>query len=157
MSIKGLHVAIFAPLIAAVAIAGCGGNNSDDSDGGAGGSSAPALTSKQVVAKLDAAGLEAARPRPMENDDFGLAPKRTDDATRFLIPSLGSDSGGRVLVFTDTEDLEATKSYYDKLGESSAAFASHTFANEDRGVLLQLNGELPKAKAEKYGNVVQDL
>lgn len=113
-----------------------------------------ALTSAAVVQAFSDAGLEATSPREMTVKDFGLAPKRTDDATHFGLPSLCSDCGGRAFVFQNVDDLRATKDYYDSLGESSAMFFSWTFANEDKLVLVQLNGELSKAKAAKYGEVV---
>lgn len=89
--------------------------------------------------------------------DFGLAPKLTDDGTRFLVPSLGDGAGGRAFTFKNIDDLRKTKEYYDKLGESSAAFFSWTFANEPARVLVQINGELPEAKANAYKDVVQGL
>lgn len=127
----------------------------------AGGSANPSpsqsLTSLDVVRAFVAAGLEAADPSVMTVKDFGLAPKRTDDATRFLIPSLGPDSGGRAFVFATVEDLRATKAYYDSLGTTSAAFFSWTFANEPVLVLVQINGQLSEAKAAKYKTVVNGL
>ncbi len=117
----------------------------------------PNLTSKEVVAAFVQAGLEAEAPASMTVDDFGLAPKKTDDATRFLIPSLGADSGGRAFVFEDVADLRDTKAYYDEIGEESAALFSWTFANEDAGVLVQINGELAEDEARRYEEVVAGL
>ncbi len=58
----------------------------------------PALSSGDVVAAFQAAGLPAEDPKPIPPNEFGIAPVLTDDATRFLIPSLGQDSGGRAFV-----------------------------------------------------------
>jgi hypothetical protein len=116
-----------------------------------------ALTSAAVVQAFTTAGLEAMGARPMTVADFGMAPKRTDDATHFNLPSLCSDCGGRAFVFTSLDDLHATKDYYDSLGKSSAMFFSWTYANEGKLTLVQINGTLSKDKAEKYGAVVQSL
>jgi hypothetical protein len=140
-------------LICAAALAaapGCGG----DSDGGSEGGS---VTSAQVVDALKRQGLEAESPTPMTPQDFGLAPLLTKDATRFLIPSLGADNGGRAMIFESDDDLEKTKAYYDELGEGTAAFFSWTFANEDKGVLVQINGELPEKKAKAYEQMIDGL
>lgn len=45
-------------------------------------------TTEQVVEVFRAAGLEVENPRPMTKDDYGMAPMRAVEATRFLIPSL---------------------------------------------------------------------
>jgi hypothetical protein len=109
-----------------------------------------------VVAKLQSEGLVAEKPKAMEPNDFGIAPV-SDDATHFLIPSLGSDAGGRAFVFKSTEELQKTKSSYDDLGKKSGLLFSWTFANEDKGVLIQINGDLPKAQAKRYEAVVAGL
>lgn len=129
--------------------AGCG---SDEAD-----APASSTSSREVVGEFRKAGLEVGKATKMTREDFGLAPLKTDDATRFLIPSLGTDSGGRAFVFEDTDSLKATKAYYDKLGEGSAAFFSHTFANEDAGALVQINGELPDNRAKAYERVIDQL
>lgn len=131
-------------------LVGCGGDDGGEIDPGG-------LTSREVVARFDQAGLEAERPQPLEDSDLGVAPDVTDDRTRFLIPSLGEDAGGRVFVFEDRDDLRRTKEVYDSLGEGSGLLRSWTFANEERGVLVQINGDLPEAKAAKYGAVVRGL
>jgi len=139
---------VLAVALAVVVGAGCGGDSSVSSGG---------VTSKAVVQRFAAAGLEAGSPRAMTAQDFGIAPMKTDDATRFLIPSLGSDSGGRAFVFDDLGDLAETKQVYDDAGKESGLLFSWTFANEDRGVLVQINGDLPKRKANRYRDVIADL
>jgi hypothetical protein len=85
----------------------------------------------------------------MTRRDLGMAPYRTDDMTRFLIPSLGAAAGGRVMVFKDNADRDAVAAYYRGLGRQSAAFYSHVFT-ADRA-LVQINGDLPDAKAARFG------
>lgn len=110
------------------------------------------LTTIEVARAFDAAGLEAAGARPMTKDDYGFAPMAVE-GTRFLIPSLGEDSGGRIMRYETEEDRDRAKAYYDELGQSSAAFFSWTFTN---GLILVLiNGDLPEAKARRYEEVLQ--
>lgn len=47
------------------------------------------------------------------------------------------------------------KTFYDKLGESSAIFHSWTY--QKGSVILQLNGSLDQAKADEYGKVIAAL
>lgn len=118
---------------------------------------APTVTSAQVVAQFQKAGLPAQDPHPMTPSDYGVSPKLTDDATRFLIPSLGPDSGGRAFVFTDNATLNRMAGYYQALAKQSAAFASWVFVNPARRVLVQIAGALPAAQAHQYQRVVNGL
>lgn len=63
-----------------------------------------------------------------------------------------ADVGGRVFTFESQDDLEVLQSYYEGLGEAGGMFYSHVFVEDN--VLLQINGELPKAKAEEYEAVL---
>lgn len=126
---------------------GCGGDQTSE---------APDMTSAEVVAKLQSEGLVADNPNAMEPKDFGIAPV-SEDATRFLIPSLGADNGGRAFVFKSTDELQKTKSSYDDLGKESGLLFSWTFANENKGVLVQINGDLPKVQAKRSEAVIAGL
>lgn len=146
-----MRSAAAAAFIAVLALGACGGD--DD----AGRIDSGGLTSREIVERFDRAGLDAERPARLEDNELGVAPNATDDRTRFLIPSLGEDAGGRVFVFDNVDGLRRTKEAYDELGEGSGLLFSWTFANERRGVLVQINGDLPKAKAERYAAVVRGL
>lgn len=111
------------------------------------------IKSSDVTDAFTEAGLEATEVRPMTRDDYGLAPYLAIEGSRFLIPSLGDDAGGRVMTFDSDDDLQRTRHYYDELGESSAALFSYTFVNGN--VLVQINGDLPEAKAQEYDDVLQ--
>lgn len=63
------------------------------------------------------------------------------------------DQGGRVFIFESQDDLEVLQNYYEGLGRGSGMWYSHVFA--EGNVLLQINGELPKAKAEEYEAVLK--
>jgi hypothetical protein len=121
-----------------------------------GGAPAAAVTPEQVLAQIKAAGLEAESPSAMQASDYGPAPLLCQDgARRFLIPSMGADKGGRLYVCANADDAAKLKTYYDEMGKASALFASHTF--QKGGVLVQINGDLDKAVADKYGAVVAAL
>lgn len=130
--------------LAALALAGCGGGGNS---GGNGTAHREEVTGDDVVAAFRAAGLEAEDTRSMTVDDYGFAPY-VCDGTRFLIPSLGEDSGGRVLICDDEDDQESLRAYYEDLGEGTAAFFSWVFEEDD--VLVQLNGELDEETARQY-------
>lgn len=109
-----------------------------------------------IIAAWKAAGLEAEDAYQMQAKDYGLAPF-VCKGTRFIIPSLGkTDSGdgkgGRLFVCANDKELEALKTYYTKLGEAGAFFASHLYASGP--ALVQINSELDKAVADQYGNVL---
>ncbi|WP_348646619.1 hypothetical protein [Halobacillus sp. Cin3] len=110
------------------------------------------VTVDSVLEAFQEANLEAEKPTEMKADDFGMAPMKSDEAKRFLIPSLGADSGGRIFSFENKDDLEEMKSYYDDLGKESAMLYSHTAARED--ILIQVNGELEGEEFNKYKEVL---
>ena len=104
--------------------------------------------STQVVDAFIAAELEAGSPRPMTRDDYGFAPLVAIEGTRFLIPSLCAECGGRIMSFASQGDLEKTRAYYVEMGKESAAFFSWTFVKDN--ILVQINGDLLEDKALLY-------
>lgn len=113
----------------------------------------PAWTSSHALAAFKAAGLEVETPQVMEPKDYGLAPMRAKEGQRFQLPSLCDECGGRVFSFSTTADRDAMKSYYEELSKQSAAFFSWVFVKDN--LLVQLNGELPKDKAEAYNAALE--
>lgn len=105
-------------------------------------------SSSQVIAAFKAAGLEAESTWAMTANDYGAAPMVAVEGTRFLIPSLCADCGGRVMSFASQRDLDATKAYYVELGKNSALFFSWTFSKDN--ILVQINGSLPETTARLY-------
>lgn len=105
-------------------------------------------TSADVVEIFKLTSLEVEGARPMTKDDYGMAPMRAIEGTRFLIPSLCSDCGGRIFSFSSQEDLDLTKTYYEELGRSSAMFFSWILVKDN--ILVQINGDLPEEKAKQY-------
>ena len=115
---------------------------------GCGGSGAKELMCDQVVAAFKAAGLEAEGVTVMETADYGIVPKLATEGKRFLVPSLGDDSGGRIMVFKSTADRDKVKAAYDAMGAESAMLFSWVFVRDN--VLVQINGSLPEAQAKAY-------
>jgi len=110
---------------------------------------------QDAVDAFEAAGLECEDRRAMTKDDYGVAPMVATEGTRFLIPSLCEDCGGRIMSFASQGDLDATKAYYDELGKTSAAFFSWTFASDN--ILVQINGDLPEPQARAYEQALRGL
>ena len=84
----------------------------------------------------------------MEPADYGLAPKTAVEGTRFLIPSLGPNSGGRILSFANADDLAKARDYYVEAGKASAMLFSWVFVKDN--IVVQINGTLPEEQAKKY-------
>lgn len=136
----------------ALALAACGGDSGDDATTAA--PAAPAVSADDVIAAFVAAGLEAEGARPMTRDDYGAAPE-VGAGVRFLIPSLGADKGGRVIVVPDAGERARLVSFYRDLGAQSALLASHVF--EAGAVVVQLNGDLADDVAAGYDAALQTV
>lgn len=108
-------------------------------------------TAQDVISAFKSAGLEAENPTPMEPKNYGFAPYVCKGA-RFLIPSLGEDSGGRVLACPNAADRDAIAGYYERLGKKSAAFFSWVFVKGN--VVVQINGDIEEDKARKYERAI---
>lgn len=107
----------------------------------------PEINSDMVIAAFKAAGLEAENPYTMVKNDYGAAPFLCA-GTRFLVPSIGPDSGGRIFICGSQVDQDALAEYYNSLGRQSALFFSWVFTKGQ--VLVQINGNLPEATALQY-------
>jgi hypothetical protein len=105
------------------------------------------LTGETVIAAFKKAGLEAANVRPMTSQDYGTAPQ-VCTGTRFFIPSLGPDNGGRVFICSNAKDREALAGYYNGLAAMGSIYVSWVFVKGN--VVVQINGRLPDETARKY-------
>ncbi len=105
------------------------------------------FTGDDVIAAFKSAGLEAEDPRAMTQDDYGLGPF-VGAGTRFFLPSLCDDCGGRIIITDNNEDTEAVRDYYVTLGETSAAFFSWVTVRDN--IVLQMNGDLPEDQFRQY-------
>ena len=112
--------------------------------------------SSQVVDAFKAAGLEVIQPTLMTVKDYGLSPMAADEGIHFIIPSLCVDCGGRIFSFSTPEDLALMQSYYVSLSKKvSAALFSWVFVKDN--ILVQINGDLPEAQANKYQAALNSL
>jgi uncharacterized protein len=105
--------------------------------------------SAEVVQAFRDAGLEVGESYPVEQEpgwEERPVPGTYGEATRFVIPSLGADAGGRVFVFGSEADLRAVRGFYEDLASSERPYVY------DEGlVLVQISDQLPKGEAESYG------
>ncbi len=108
-------------------------------------------TADDVIAAFKKAGLEAERPTKLSKEDYGAAPF-VCEGSRFLVPSIGEDSGGRVFICKNQEDRESLVDYYQKLGKASALFFSWVFVKDD--IVVQINGDLKEDLARKYERAI---
>ena len=125
---------------------------------------ASTLSPYEVIQAFENAGLEVGEIYPVEQEpgwDENRVPKTYAQAARFTIPSLGvpeegvpgpRDRGGRVFVFDSQRDLDAVRGYYEALGPSALP---HVYV-KDPVLLLQINNDLAKAEADRYGAVLQE-
>lgn len=105
-----------------------------------------------VVDQFKKDGLEVNNLRKMTKDDYESAPLKAKNGMIFDV-QMGSDGeyqNARIFSFENIDDLNDTKKYYDDLGKESSMTFSYTAANEDKLVLMQFNGDLPKEVVDKY-------
>ncbi len=110
---------------------------------------------QQVVDAFVTAGLEVSNPRPMTSDDFGLVPMLAIEGTRFFVPSICTDCGGRIMSFSNEEDLAIVHNYYEQMGRYGAVLFSWLFVKDN--ILVQINGEMPEATAKMYGAALEGI
>lgn len=117
-------------------------------------------SSEDIVLAFEEEGLEVGEFYPVEQEpdwSESIVPKTYAEGTRFEIPSMGENEGGRVFVYESREDLEVMSDYYRAVEEMPILGPSlHSHLYEDGLVLLQINGELPKTEADRYGGVMQE-
>lgn len=111
-------------------------------------------TPQAVIDAFRVAGLEAESPTEMGPGDYGLAPY-VGEGVRFLIPSMGEDKGGRVIVVEDADERAQLVDYYESLGKTSAAFFSWVFTKGD--IVVQINGSLAEDVARQYEAALNGL
>lgn len=105
-----------------------------------------------VVDQFKKDGLEVNNLRKMTKDDYESVPLKAKNGMIFDV-QMGSDGeyqNARIFSFKTIDDLNDTKKYYDDLGKESSMTFSYTAANEDKLVLMQFNGDLPKEVVDKY-------
>jgi hypothetical protein len=105
----------------------------------------------EVVQAFEDEGLTVINPCPIEDGDLGMAPQTFEEGTHF-VASTREDLGAKVFTSESEGDLRQMQTFYESF---SGMFYSHVYT-EDL-VVLQINGQLPKAQADAYGEVLEDL
>ncbi len=111
------------------------------------------VTPETILQAWKSAGLQAESYRPMTKDEYGAAPY-VCSGTRFFIPALGEEQGGRLFQCENSSDRDALAEYYTKLGKQSALFFSWVFVKGD--YIVQINGNLDEATARQYESVLNN-
>lgn len=112
-------------------------------------------TVDQVAAAFTADGLEFTDPHTMTQDDYGMIPMTASTGIHFIIPSLCSDCGGRLMSYNSPAELDSVQILYEDLAKQSAMFFSWVFVKDN--ILLQINGDLPEAQAMEYQAALENL
>ena len=110
--------------------------------------------SADVVQGFQDSGLEIGGSYPVEQEpgwEERLVPRTYEEATRFLVPSLGGDAGGRVFIFGSEEDLRAVRDFYEDLEPST-----RPYVYVEGLVLVQVSSQLPEGEAERYSTVLRE-
>ena len=110
--------------------------------------------SAEVVQAFRDAGLEVGESYPVEQEpgwEERPVPRTYEEATRFLLPSLGEDAGGRVFVFGSETDLHAVRDFYEGLAPSA-----RPYVYVEGLVLVQVSNQLPEDEAERYSTVLRE-
>lgn len=105
-------------------------------------------TSSQVAEAFRNAGLEISGVHPITPEEYGLAPMVAAEGSRFYIPSICAECGGRIFSFSSQEDLNTMRSYYTGLAERSAFLFTWVFTRDN--ILVQIRGDLDETRARQY-------
>ncbi len=123
-------------LVAALAV-GCGGGETP--------------SSAEIVEAFKNEGLTVVDPRLVKDDDLGMAPQTFKEGTHF-VASKSEDLGAKVFTYESEEDRQKMQDFYEGF---SGMFSSHVYAKDL--TLLQINGQLPKADADRYGEILEGM
>lgn len=132
---RGLALLTVAFLCASMVGCGLGGNQN----------------SEEIVQAFEEAGLTVVDPRPVEDEDLGMAPQTFEEGTHFVADP-EEDLGAKVFTYESEEDLEKMQDFYEGF---SGFLTSHVYT--EGLTLLQINGQLRKAKADQYGEILEKM
>ncbi len=116
-------------------------------------------SSADVVQAFVDEGLEVAAFYNVEDSPewgTGMLPKTMEEGTRFELSgySRGNEPAiGDVFRFATEEDQRVVSEYLETVGQSSGLFYTHVY--ETDGLLLKIDGSVPKPVAERYNEVFQ--
>jgi hypothetical protein len=96
-----------------------------------------------LVDRIKSAGLEIEGVRTLQSSEM---PPGAKSGQQFALPSHCSpDCGGKILVFDSEADAQ-------KMAQAWGAMGQHVYVKG--GTLLQINGRVDKAVADRYGEVL---
>ncbi len=165
--IPGLFVTALLMLLAALLLTGCAIEEEQPSEEaaeevGVEEAVSPEPTTEDVVRAFVDEGLEVGEYYDVEDDPewgTGLLPKTMDSGTRFELPSytVGEDpSIGDVFHFATSEDQRIVSDYLETVSEAGGGmFYTHVY--ETDGFLLNIDGNVPKNVADRYGGVLEEV
>lgn len=153
------HVMAVLPCCLLLGACGSGDEQGGDEPGSSSSASSSTPSSDNVVQAFKEQGLEVGDSYPVDEDPNQakfIGPKTYQEGTRFLLPSLGEDTGGQVYTYASRDDLGVMKNYWETLNENTTGMLySHVY---DKGnVLVHITGQLPKGKADEYGQVLEQM
>lgn len=111
------------------------------------------ITAQEVVQKFSEAGLAVYEQRDMTETDYGLAPMKAGSGVIFGVyysEYSASYLNGRVTTYTNLADLQEVKAFYDNLTAENAKYKSWTAVNEEKLVLLQMNGGIDEVAFSEF-------
>ena len=165
--IPGLFITALLMLLAALLLTGCTIEEEQASEEAAEEAGVeevvpPEPTTEDVVRAFVDEGLEVGEYYNVEDDPewgTGLLPKTMDSGTRFELPSytVGQHpSIGDVFHFATSEDQRIVSDYLETVSEAGGGmFYTHVY--ETDGFLLNIDGNVPKNVADRYGGVLEEV
>lgn len=120
----------------------------------------PLITAQEVVQKFQEAGLAVYEQRDMTEADYGLAPMKAASGVIFGVyysEYSASYLNGRLTAYTNLADLQEAKAFYDNLTAENEQYKSWTAVNENKLVLLQMNGGIDEVAFSEFDYILSTL
>ncbi|MBP1047991.1 hypothetical protein I6N96_17000 [Enterococcus sp. BWM-S5] len=120
----------------------------------------PLISAQEVVQKFQEAGLAVYEERDMTEADYGLAPMKASSGVIFGVyysEYSASYLNGRLTAYTNLADLQEAKAFYDNLTAENEQYKSWTAVNENKLVLLQMNGGIDEVAFSEFQYVLENL
>ena len=109
------------------------------------------------IKAFNSAGLMVDKVTLRKDQIDGLTMGMMVEATAFAIPVQGAPSAARGILFCfqNEIDLQTMQSYYVSLGKALPQYSSWIFVKDN--MLLQINGDVPEAVANRYARALNLL
>ncbi len=86
---------------------------------------------------------------------YTLGPVPAREGIIFLMPSYGADIGGYVSSYNTEDDIEEMREHYLEMNKDPESPAWWIYEKDN--ILLLISGKIPKATAEEYGKVLNEI